>query len=410
MVTFVVPPGLNPTPHPTPETRVASRVCIIQYNASQYLTRVDRSARALAGAGFEVVLVAIHDAATSSIEQRDGYTVKRFDLWSRRLPRRFGLKFLRFGEAIWKSFLWAWREDADIYNPRDAEPLLSAYLAARLRGARIVYDSDELCLDRNNPLARRTWWRTAMKAYEGFFVRRADAVITSDLGRAEVIAERYNIPVPAVVRNVPDLAEAPAPDVDFRATALGASRYLLIYQGILAANRGLPELITALHSLPECSLALVGYGRLEEALRAQIVDQDLSDRVRVFDPVPFERLMSYTAAADIGMIPLVGSCLSYVLAAPNKLFEYMLAGIPVAATDLPEMRRVIDAEEVGVLIDDPTDPASIAGAVSGLLALGQDGLAAMGARAREAALARHTWEVERPTLLATYESIARGRR
>lgn len=384
---------------------MSEKVCIIQYNASQYLTRVDRSARTLVEAGYEVVLIAIKDEHTESVEHRDGYTVKRYTLRSRRLPRRFGLKFLRFAEAIIKSCVWAWRENADIYNPRDAEPLMSAFLAAKLRRAVVVYDSDELCLDRNNPLARRRWWRVAMKAYEGFFVRRCAAVITSDLGRAEVIAKRYGVALPAVVRNVPDLAEAPEPDLAFRTEALGASKYLLAYQGILATNRGLPEMVKAMHKLPECSLALVGYGRIEGELKQLIVDEGLSERARVFDPVPFDRLMRYTAAADIGMIPLIGSCLSYVLAAPNKLFEYMLAGIPVVATDLPEMRRVVESEGVGALIPDATSPASIAEAVDELISQGPDALRALGVRAREAALARHTWSVERPILLSVYASL-----
>lgn len=392
------------------ECSLSEKICIVQYNASQFLTRVDRSARTLSEAGYEVVLIAIKDEKTEAFEQRDGYVVKRYELKSRRLTRRFGLKFLRFGEAIVRSFVWAYREDADIYNPRDAEPLMAAYVAARLRRAKLVYDSDELCLDRNNPLAGKRWWRVLMKAYEGFFVRRADAVITSDLGRAEVIAKRYGIPLPAVVRNVPDLAEKPAPDEDFRARALGGSQYLLIYQGILAKNRGLPELVSAMHLLPECSLALVGYGRIEQELRDQIAAEGLSERVRVFDPVPFEQLMEYTAASDIGMIPLIGSCLSYVLAAPNKLFEYMLAGIPVAATDLPEMRRVMDAENVGALIGDPTSPDSIASAVRGLLDMGRPALEEMGERAAEAALARHTWHVERPVLLDAYARIGDGGR
>ena len=76
-------------------------------------------------------------------------------LKSRRLPRKFGLKFIRFAEGIWRTFVAAYRENADIYDARDAYPLFSAWLAARLRGAQLVYDSDELNLDRNFAVAEQ---------------------------------------------------------------------------------------------------------------------------------------------------------------------------------------------------------------------------------------------------------------
>ncbi len=382
----------------------APKVCIIQYNASRYLTRVDRSARALVEAGCEVVLVAIKDDDTPAREERNGYVVKRVPLASRRLPRKYGLRVLRFAEAIWRTFIAAWRENADVYNPRDAEPLLVAHAAAALRRALVVYDSDELNLDQNAPWARKRWWRFAMKRFEGFFARRSAAVITSDGGRADILAERYGIPRPAVVRNVPDDLPELDPDLGFRARALGDGTYLLLYQGVYDPNRGLPELIDAMDELPECRLAFVGYGQLEDELKARVAERGSGDRITFFDAVPFDVMMRYTAAADIGVFPLVGSCLSYVYAAPNKLFEFMMAGLPVVVSDLPEMRAVVEAERAGVLIADPADPRSIVAAVRALID-GEEPLAEIGARGRAAARARHHWGVDRPVLLDVYRSI-----
>jgi len=380
------------------------KVCIIQYNASRFLTRVDRSARALVAAGCEVVLIAIKDDETPAFEERNGYTVRRVELKSRRLPGKYGLRILRFAEAIWRTFVAAWRENADIYNPRDANPLLVAHVAAALRRARVVYDSDELNLDMNVPWARKKWWRFAMRRYEGFFIRRSAAVITSDAGRADILAERYTILRPAVVRNVPDDIATLDPDNEFRAAALGDRRYLLIYQGVYDPNRGLPELIDAMRELPECSLAFVGYGQMEAQLKQRAGSAGLEAQVRFFDAVPFDVMMRYTAAADIGVFPLVGSCLSYVYAAPNKLFEFMISGLPVVVSDLPEMAAVVSAERVGELIEDPEDPHSIARAVRALLD-GPEPLKAIGARAREAARARHHWGIDVEVLLDVYRRL-----
>ena len=380
------------------------KVCVIQYNSSRFLTRVDRAARTLAQAGYEVVLIAIKDDETPAFEQRNGYTVKRVELASRRLPRGFGLKFVRFAEGIWRTFVAAWREDADIYDARDAYPLFAAHLAAKLRGARLVYDSDELNLDRNWKVSSNAVWRFLMKSYEGFYIRHADAAITSDFGRSEVLSERYRIQPPTVLLNVPEVIQTLSPDLDFRARALGDRRYLLIYQGILVPNRGLPEMIEAMRQLPECRLALVGYGAMERELKEKVRREGLDDAVVFFDAVPYPELMRYTAACDLGVIPLIGSCLSYVYAAPNKLFEYMMSALPVVATDLPDMARVVTGERVGALIGDPTDPTSIATAVRAVL---EDpaGVKAVGERARAAALERYNWDAEKEKLLAVYAKL-----
>ena len=385
------------------ESRPRRKVCIVQYNASRYLTRVDRAARALAEAGYEVVLVGLKDEDTPEFERRQGYTVKRLTLTSRRWTRRYGLKFVRFAEGIVRSLVAAWREDADIYDARDAYPLFVAHTAALLRRASVVYDSDELAIGRNWAVASNPLWLRLMKAYEGFYARRS-TVITSDYGRADVLERTYGIERPTVVLNVPEVIPAPEPDSGFRERALGKRRYLLLYQGIFAPNRGLPESIRAMAMLPECRLALVGYGPLEGELKRLVVAEGLEDAVAFFDAVPFDTLMRYTAAADIGLVPIVGSCLSYQTAAPNKLFEYMMVGLPVVASALPDMERVINETGAGTFIADPTDPASIAAAVRSLLE-GAEPLSAIGARGRKAALERYNWECERPKLLSAFESV-----
>jgi glycosyltransferase involved in cell wall biosynthesis len=330
--------------------------------------------------------------------------VKRVTLRSRRLTRRFGLKYVRFTEGIWRTFIAAWREKADIYDARDAYPLLATYAAARLRRAAMVYDSDELATGRNQAHASNRVYAWAIRRYERFFARRC-AVITSDEGRADVLERIHGIRRPAVVLNVPEVMEGIVPDGDFRSAAVGDRRFLLLYQGVLIANRGVPEMIQAMRLLPECRLAIVGFGALRADFERLVEDGGLADAVAFFEPVPFSTLMGYTAAADVGVIPLVGSCLSYVTAAPNKLFEFMMAGVPVVASDLPDIARVVRETSCGALISDPTSPESIAAAVRSLI---DDPVAARaaGARGRAAALARYNWEAEAPKMLAVFDGLA----
>jgi glycosyltransferase involved in cell wall biosynthesis len=383
-----------------PEER--GKVCIVQYNASTFLTRVDRSARTLAEMGYEVVLVALQLDDEPAFEQRDGYVVKRVPMKWRKKTRR--LRAFRWIEAVFRTYSAASRESADIYDARDIYPLMVCWLAAKRRRARLVYDSDELNLDRNWPWTHKRWWRVLGSAYEGFFIRRSDAVITTDVGRADILEKRYSIPRPVVVMNVPDLIKPIVADGDFRARALGEQRYLLLYTGTLIPNRGLLECVDALDELPECALAYVGFGHIAEEIEARIAKRGVQDRATVFDAVPYEKLVEYTAAADIGLVPIVGSCLSYVYAAPNKLFEYMMAGIPVVASGLPDMARVVTEERVGSLIADPAEPLSIAAAVRELID-GAEPLSAYGTRGQRAVAERFNWGLEKRTLVDTYENL-----
>lgn len=399
--------GNGSTGTAVPDPGHHGKVCIVQFNASRYLTRVDRAARSLAAAGYEVVLIALKDDETEEFEQRDGYTVKRVAIASRRLPRRFGLKFVRFVEGVVRATAAAWREDADIYDARDAYPLLTAHVAAALRRARVVYDADELATGRNWAVATNPVWSRAIRLYEGFFARRS-TVITSDHGRADIMQRLYDIPRPTVVLNVPDRLDRPMPDREWRERAVADRRFLLLYQGVVIPNRGLAEAIQAMRDLPECRLAIVGYGSLKDELQRTVREEGLEGSVAFFDPVPFDTLMHYTAAADVGLIPLVGSCLSYRTAAPNKLFEYMMAGLPVVATDLPEMSAIVRDVGCGELASEPVTPESIAAAVRALVD-GDEPLADVGARGRAAALSRFNWDVERPKLLDAFAEAQESR-
>ncbi len=388
--------------------RMASRrprVCIVQYNASRFVTRVDRSARALVAGGWDVVLVAIKDADTAAFEDRGDYVVRRVTLWSRRLPP--WSRPLRYLEAVVKTFWAAYRVDADVYNPRDLYPMLVCHLAARLRGAVVVTDSDELNLYRNGAWMKQWWWKPVAKTYEGFFLRRAGARFTSDEGRADVLAHEYGIARPIVLLNVPGVVGELDPDLARRERVLAGSRWLLIYQGVLSPNRGLPELIAAMELLDDCSLLLLGDGVLRDDLRRAADEAGLAQRVTFVETVPVPEMMRIVAACDAGIIPIIGSCLSYVFAAPNKLFEDMMAGIPVVVSDLPDMADIVRAEGVGTLIADPRSPASIAAAVRRLLDDAEP-LRAKGERARAAALARYNWDREQAKLLAVFDGLREG--
>ena len=126
------------------------------------------------------------------------------------------------------------------------------------------------------------------------------------------------------------------------------------------------------------------------------------ERIHFIDKVPLDQLPSYTAAATVGFQVLQNVCFNHYSASSNKLFEYMSALVPVVAADLPEIRRVVETEAVGLLVD-VESPQAIAVAVNQIVE--EDGLRqAMKERTKQARQ-KYNWDKEKDRLLTVYHEL-----
>jgi glycosyltransferase involved in cell wall biosynthesis len=237
-------------------------------------------------------------------------------------------------------------------------------------------------------------------------------VITVSDGIAERLQALYRLRNrPVVVRNVSALERRPGdePEVGLRALlGLGADTPLVLHQGAAAPMRGNPTLVRAVATLPGVHLVFLGDDDVRGfngELAALAASLGAGERVHFVASQPLERLLPLTAEADVGVTLLEDTCVNHQLALPNKLFEYVAAGLPVVASDLPEMSALVRSRGLGWTAD-PDDPASVARALES--ALGDPSLPVVRQRVVEAARELR-WPVEQERLLALYAALAAAR-
>lgn len=387
-------------------------------------SRVDRHAQTLAGCGFEVTVVCSTSDRTSAEERRNDFKIvrvrsginDRMSATALRLRHMSGtttphqrllssknkdlrwlvklvLRTLRL-TLFQLAMLRAARQiNADIYCSNDLDTLLIG-VVAKSHSSRLVYDSHELWPDML--IGVPEYGKTMLRFWEGILSRRADAVMTVNEFIADVLMSRYGLKPPIhVIYNCP----TPTTHRNRAPERPNRRRKVALYHGGLTPERGLENLVRAArHLLPDIVLTFRGSGILEEELR------NLASRlsnVRFEPPVKMKKVVDAASRADVGVIPYLPTNLCNYYASPNKLFEYIEAGLPIAASNLPFMKKIILENEIGTVFD-PRDSFSIAEAINKMTrkpALDQY------RRNVASAMRKYNWNVEKEKLLKVYKGL-----
>jgi glycosyltransferase involved in cell wall biosynthesis len=321
------------------------------------------------------------------------------DLWLRGFrTASLGLYWL---EAARAAVAWS----PDVVHANDGNTLAPAWWVARRTGARVVYDAHELWRHRNvrqdRPLAPHL-----EAVVESLVIRRVAGVVTVSPSIAHWLQAAYDLPVlPTLVRNIPRRAEDPAEPADGRLrqlAGLSPGTRVIAYGGRITTSRGIEETLEALAMLPpDVHFVLLGYGEPDylATLHARIAARGLGRRVHFVGKVPPAEVSTALADADLSVVYVRPVCLSYEFSLPNKLFESIHAGLPVAAADLPDTAAVVREHGVGEIFD-ADSPADMARTISTVLADPQ--------RYRDASRAAAqvlTWQHEEAELLGLYRRV-----
>lgn len=389
------------------------------YNNCRHDARVLKEAKTLTEFGHDVRIIAVLDKDTELYEERDGFRILRVDTSlagerpataeerprSLRLLRRLPMKIHSFF-ALLRYYRRAWKivkkEPGDIYHCHDLDTLPLGYMAKRRHGGRLVYDAHELTTELAyiSRLERVGWW-----VLERFLIRRADEVIATGTYRADYLAKKYKIAVPTVVLNCPPLIGVGTPNRALR-DKLGLvddKVPVILYQGGFIVGRGLDKLVLAIAYLERGVLVLMGWGPLEAELRILVKEKSLEEHVYFTEPVAPDRVVYYCMSASVGVVMVLHTSLNNYYATPNKLYEYIHAGLPVVSSDFPALREIVEGYELGCTFD-PEAPESIAAAINRVLA-DEQRYDTMRKNALEAARI-FNWETESRKLLEIYRRLS----
>jgi glycosyltransferase involved in cell wall biosynthesis len=288
----------------------------------------------------------------------------------------------------------------DLLVANDLDTLLPNYLISKIKGLPLVYDSHEYFTGvpeiQNRPFVKWVW-----KSIEKIIFPKLNNVLTV----SDSIADKYNNQYglrPLTVRNCSAGTGLIVP-YSRRELNVNDSDLLLIMQGTgINVDRGGEELIEAVNQTKNVSLLIVGSGDLIDKLKNRVAELGIQFKVKFISKVPWKELMRYTKSADIGLTLDKNNNDNYNFSLPNKLFDYINSGIPVIASNLPEVKKLLLRYKCGVLIND-VSPEDISSAICELRD-NPSRLAEMRAHSIKAS-AELNWEIESEKIKALYISM-----
>ncbi len=356
--------------------------------------RVLKENLSLSQNGFKPIVVALHEGNLPTHEFFNGIETYRIKLLSKNWSKNPCIQAIKYIELIFR-FIFMFK-NADIYHCNDLNALPLGILAKLVfnRKARIVYDAHEYEIERTG-MGKKT--RLFAHLLEGILIKFADLVITVSDSIANEYARLYNMKKPALVLNCPAYKPFVKHDLFREELGIRKDQKIFIYQGGLSKERGLDKLLDYFSSLKDDSKVIVfmGYGSMEKEIK-----ECKSPNVYFHAAVSASVLLKYTSSADYGVFVYENHCKSIYYCLPNKLFEFMHAGLPVIVANLYELSRFVKNNEIGVVAEN-TSKESIEIAISKIEKLDYQKMSQNALNIAK----EYCWENQEKNLIRKYKAI-----
>jgi glycosyltransferase involved in cell wall biosynthesis len=304
--------------------------------------RVHRTALTLKQSGYDVLLVGRKRRKSPSMSPRE-YETHRMVLLFEKGP-------FFYAEFNLRLFFFLLVHKASLLVSNDLDTLLPNFLIQKLRKTALVYDAHEYFTGVpelvKRPFVQRIW-----KRIELHLMPSITHMVTVNDSIAALYQKEYGI-VPLVIRNIPlKKTESGYTPSRFDLELSDDKKVILLQGAGININRGAEEAVSAMQFTEDAILLIIGDGDVIPTLKSMVLDLNLVEKVRFLPRQPLERLAAYTAMADIGITFDKDTNINYRYSLPNKLFDYIQAGLPVIATPLPEVKKIIEKYGCGTFIE-----------------------------------------------------------
>lgn len=374
-----------------------SEVVLVVLNNFKNDSRVLKEACSLQKNGYSVKVVALYEESLKEYELVENISVHRLKTFKNKSSRNKivqGFRYLDF----YLRFIIKHRKCQFIHcNDLETLPLggiLKIFFNKKLF---VIYDAHEYEINHGaNPSKFKT---NLLYVIEKLFINFADRVMTVSDSIANEYARLYGIEKPTLVLNCPFYQSVSKQDLFRNEFAIHKDQRIFLYQGCLDPGRGIEMLLEVFSKMENDQNVCVfmGYGSLENEIKS---------KARKYKNIFFKNAVSpnlileYTASADFGLCFIEPVSISYKYCLPNKLFEYLMAGIPILTVrDLVEVSQVVEAYGVGLVansysVDDVRD------VIEKMEKYDYDSFASRIQEARKI----FTWEVQEKSLLGVYSN------
>jgi glycosyltransferase involved in cell wall biosynthesis len=319
--------------------------------------RVSKVCNFLHKQGFEVLLVGRKTKNSMALDKRE-YKMHRMKLIWEKGP-------LFYAEFNVRLFFFLLMHKTNLLLSNDLDTLLPNFLVHKIKRVPIVYDSHELFTQTPEVIHRKFVQRT-WQTIERCIVPRLKDSYTVNESIARIFNFQYKCNF-QIVRNIPEYRPLAKPKTR-KELGLPENKKIILVQGSgINIHRGSEELVESMQFLnDEYLLLFIGGGDVIHILKNNVKEKKLDSKVRFLPRIPYSELQHFTAQADLGVTIDKDTNPNYRYSLPNKIFDYMHAGIPVMASRLFEIEKIITHYKIGDFIPDHK-PENIANTVRSML-------------------------------------------
>lgn len=309
-------------------------------------SRVRNETESLKNSGYEIDVFCLKSGDTEKTERRNGVRIARFGTFADH-------KILHILTAYLGFLYAAMRKNYRLVHAHDFTALPIGYLLSRFKSVPLIYDTHELWSESEHEDYPELMLRLAYRI-ERYLAKRADRIVTVSNSINTFLQRYFKNSKITTIRNIPSYTFSHQSNILRERFSIPADIPIFIYQGAISKARGVDLILEAVKRIryDEFRFLFLGSGPYLKEIEHIVHEYDMKSKVILSEAVHQNELLAYLSSGDIGVHAISNTCLNHAYCLPNKLFEYIHAGLGVLCTDLKEMSHLVQEYGIGMLFED----------------------------------------------------------